>query len=90
MAVDQNVLLAERTRLQNEVNSLNNQIASLSGEIKAHLQALGITEAEVANSTQEAHAALTKAQAEFDALYASYEQFKLASAAPVTPQAPQL
>lgn len=86
MTVNAEVLQQERTRLQNEVNNLTNQISTMNGEIKAHLSALGITEADVEKSTTDAKTALAAAENEFNNLYAAYEQYKAQVATPA--QAP--
>jgi predicted nucleic acid-binding Zn-ribbon protein len=76
MAIDSAVLQQERTRLQNEVQVLGTKIATLSGEINAHLKALGITEADVEKETKAAQDALQKAGEEFNLLYEQYTQYK--------------
>lgn len=81
--IDQAVLTRERDALKAECDTLSNQISSLKGEIKAHLSALGITESDVEKASKDAQEQLTKAESEFNALYAEYEKFKAQQAQPV-------
>ena len=76
MAIDAAVLQQERTRLQAEVSGLDTKIATLGGEIKAHLEALGINESEVEVATTNTQKALSAAEDEFNKVYAEYEAFK--------------
>lgn len=83
--IDQAALTRERDALKTECDLLSNQISSLKGEIKAHLSALGITESDVEKASMDAKEQLTKAESEFNALYAEYEKFKAQQAQQVQP-----
>lgn len=74
--IDQTALTRERDALKTECATLSNQISSLKGEIKAHLSALGITESDVESAFKDAREQLERAESEFNALYAEYENFK--------------
>lgn len=89
MNIDAAALQQERTRLQNESALLGTRIATLSGEIKARLESLGITEADVDKSTEEANSALAVAKEDYAKSYQEYTNFKAQSSAALAQQGVQ-
>ena len=69
-------LNTERQLIQKDLDTLNSQIATLQGEIKAQLKALNVKEEDLENTYTTIAAQLQEKEKEFDELFASYEALK--------------
>lgn len=70
-------LNAEREAIQRELDILNAQIATLQGEIKAQLKALGVKEEDLDTVYASTSVQLQEKENEFNELFASYSELKL-------------
>lgn len=70
-------LNAEKQAIQTDLDTLNAQIATLQGEIKAQLKALNVKEEDLESTYTTTLGQLQEKEKEFDELFASYEKLKL-------------
>lgn len=81
-------LNTERQIIQNELDVLNSQIATMQGEIKAQLKALGVKEEDLESTYAATLTQLQEKEREFNELFASYESLKASAVVQQPAQAP--